>query len=118
MRMQWGTDPANAIYSVEVASRDYGFGCHRYFVQYATADGRIGTFPEAGSYLYGDDCDVPVMWVGAQDGWTPDLEPRSEDELTEDVSVQGGCASVPSPAWLGLAAMGALGAVLRRRSAR
>ena len=118
MHMTWGEDPANAIYTAELPSRDFGFGCHEYFVQYATADGRIGTFPEEGSYLYGDDCDVPEMWVSTQAGWTPDLEERSDAELREDVSVSGGCASAPSRAWLGLAIAGALTAVMRRRSLR
>jgi hypothetical protein len=119
MSMTWGTDPANAIYSVETPSRDFGFGCHQYFVQYATADGRIGTFPEEGSYLYGDDCNTGgIMWVSTQQGWSPDFEPRTDAELREDVSVRGGCASVPSRAWMGLAALGALSVALRRRTHR
>jgi hypothetical protein len=118
MRLQWGTDPANAIYSAEIESRDYGFGCHQYFVQYTTSDGRMGTFPEEGSYLYGSDCDAEVLWISSQQGWTPDLEPRTTSELTEDLALRGGCASAPSRAWLGLAAVGALAAALRRRAVR
>ena len=116
MGLQWGKDPANGVYAVEIASQDYGFGCHEYFVQYTTSDGRIGTFPEEGSYLYGSDCGAAVMWTSTQQGWSPDLEPRTTSELTEDISVSGGCASAPSRAWLGLALAGALAAALRRRA--
>ena len=118
MKLQWGTDPANAVYSVEVPSRDYGFGCHEYFVQYTTTDGRMGTFPAQGSYLYGSDCGSEILWTASQQGWSPDLEPRTSDEMTEDIQLSGGCASAPSRAWLGLAAVGALAAVLRRRAFR
>ena len=118
MGLQWGTDPANAVYAVEIASRDYGFGCHEYFVQYTTSDGRMGTFPAEGSYLYGSDCGAAVLWTSTQQGWSPDLEPRTTSELTEDIEVSGGCASAPSRAWLGLAAAGALAAALRRRTIR
>jgi len=116
MGLQWGTDPANGVYAVEIASRDYGFGCHEYFVQYTAADGRMGTFPAEGSYLYGSDCDAAVLWTSSQEGWSPDLEPRSASEMTEDIQVSGGCASAPSRGWLGLAVAGALAAALRRRA--
>src|SRR5688572_27132939 len=69
--LTWG-QAHEGVYSIERPSDDWGFGCHEYFVQYETADGHQGTFPEQGSYLYGDTCDNTLMWVDSQQGWEPD----------------------------------------------
>ncbi len=121
MELLYG-EPALGLYSVAgPAPEDGADGCDGWYVYWETAAGLKGTYPEEGSWLFGD-CEASTN--GSSD-WSPLQAPRgglfgelSEDELRdamlEDLRLVG-CATAPGQ----LGALGILVAALagvRRRS--
>ena len=81
--------------------------CHQYYFHWERGY-ESGTFPEAGSYLFGTDCVSDTMWIDSQvpiggsadagDGMTEaDIQEEAQDQLNKsDVDVVGcSCASGP-----------------------
>jgi hypothetical protein len=65
MFLTYGTE-RNGVFTVTI-NIDAGRECHEYYFL-SSLDGETETFPEDGSYLFGADCDEPVMWVEDQLG--------------------------------------------------
>jgi uncharacterized protein (TIGR03382 family) len=103
--------------------------CHQYWFSWKTAEGKLGGFPETGSYTYGQDCSVD--WVegqkgggagaGGGDGAEEVPEPDYDFPLATAGDVDGdpkliGCSSAPGvPAAGLLGALAALAGGRRRR---
>jgi len=103
MELEWGAEDMG-IYALTLdVTDDY---CHQYYFTWRRGN-ETSTWPEEGSYIYGERCDNPLGWVDTQ------------MSLEVDVSTEGlpriiGCASAPLGAgitWV----LGMLG-VARRRS--
>ena len=79
MELTYGSD-ASGVYTL-VLPLDPGPACHEYYFS-SSLDGEQASFPEDGSYLFGADCDEPLMWIDEQarpssaggDPWTDDDE--------------------------------------------
>lgn len=110
------------IYLAEVEHDNAG--CHSYYFFWEDAAGETGTFPEEGSYLYGEGCTdaydeqaAADGWVLAQDGaWSGGADGAaggSGDWDLEDIELVG-CSAAPAPLSAGLALLG-LGLVVARR---
>ena len=111
------------IYMAEVDHDDAG--CHTYFFAWETAAGDQGTFPEDGSYLYGEGCADAYDEAAAADGWVTGQAGEWGDGVAEGGGSGGGdidlddialvgCAVAPAPLTGGLALFG-LGLVAARR---
>lgn len=96
--------PERGIYTGRGLVEETEDGCHAYFFRWESADGLAGTFPEEGSYLFGD-CDASVLWVAEQ------RAPVS----TPEAGTPEGCSAVSAPAGVVVAIVGALGVGRRRR---
>ena len=99
-------------------------GCGQYYVRWATEAGASGTFPETGSYTFGDCSEDDGQDASVIDGWTGaqmcviDINCRTEGEMGEGIELIG-CASAgrAAPAWGGVLAGFAMIARRRRRRA-
>ena len=114
--------PDQGLYGADVTPAPAD--CHRYFFTWETAKGTTGTFPEGGSYLYGEACDNPLMFEplqdapgGGNDGGLPsdwDVDEDGDGAVDPGAVKLVGCAVAPGAGLAG--ALGALaGLVLRRR---
>jgi hypothetical protein len=126
LALTYGTDTLG-VYSGEAAPD--AAECHRYFFRWETAAGASATFPETGSYLYGEACEAPVDWEegqaaegpggggdGAGDGGLSEV--AGEDGLIDPADIKlVGCASLGRSAE-GLGALLGLGLLLGRRRRR
>lgn len=110
VELEWGTT-RQGVYS-GVADVSEVQGCSEYYVRWATDGGRSGTFPETGSYTFGD-CD--------DGGWIPDqmcvlgVDCASLEEMGKGIELIGCATSGRAAGWAGALAGAALIAGRKRR---
>ena len=125
LALTWG-DPEQGIYSVDAEPEPTP--CHEYYFYSEEADGTAATFPEEGSYTYGEDCEDGIGWVpghidfqgsgsGGDDGGGsggPDGLDAEGNPLTAGDPLLTGCSAVGAGT-MGAWGLGVLLLGLRRR---
>lgn len=120
LTLLYGTS-GQGVYGIDtVLTSDFADDCLAYHFRYTTTSGLEGTFPEDGSYLFGD-CDSDTMWVADQrelgtglgGGGLPGLQ-GTEDSSTWKRS-SGGCSVTSGATIAGIVLPGLLAAAARRR---
>ena len=124
LAVAWGTERQGVFTgSAEVSGLE---GCGQYYFRWATASGAAGTFPETGSYTFGDCAATDEQGAGDLiDGWTGSqmcvlgIDCRTEGEMGAGIELIG-CATSGrrSLGWVGVIAPFAIIARRRRRSER
>jgi|GEM_PF-639190 len=128
LALTWGED-VRGVYTADLVLDPVD--CHVDYFRYETGTGVKGTFPERGSYTFGDGCTDGIGWVdrqtdpdgglgtppgggssGAGLGWTTSGD--TAPVLGSPSLV--GCSAVPGATGLLLGLFGALGAAWRRRT--
>ena len=87
--LEWGRDTQGVF--IGEASLTDAPACSEYYVRWTTAAGATGTFPESGSYTFGD-CD-DLGWIEGQ-MCVLGINCASAEELNEGISLVG-CTSAP-----------------------
>jgi hypothetical protein len=111
MTVEWGEETKGIFRSATNLPED-DVGCHEYYFHWETSDGKVGSFPEEGSYQFGTGCDA-LMWV---EGQIPIIENDDGGSLLSDVFLVG-CSTAPSRS-TGSALLGALFGLIGLRGRR